>query len=110
VSPPDPSSTNGGFPLGATVVASSGQISCDVDDEAVILSLEDGVYYGLNEVASRVWELVQKPRTVREIRDSLIQEYDIEETRCTRDLLDLLTQLHRWKLVELRDGNGASPR
>lgn len=102
-------STNGAIPLETTVVASLKQISCELADEAVILNLEDGVYYGLNTVASRVWGLVQEPRTVREIRDSLLSEYDIEESTCTRDLLDLLDRLQQWRLIELR-GNGSSPR
>ena len=102
-------SLNGGIPLETEIVASSRQISCELSDETVILNLEDGVYYGLNSIASRVWELVQQPRTVREIRDSLLAEYEIEESTCTQDLLDLLGQLQRWKLIESGDGNGSSP-
>lgn len=101
--------TNVTFPLETIVVASFEQVSCELADEAVILNLEDGVYYGLNRVASRVWGLVQEPRTIREIRDSLRTEFQVEESTCTRDLLDLLDQLQRWRLIELRDGNGSSP-
>lgn len=102
-------STNGAIPLEALVMASSKQISCQLDNEAVVLNLEDGIYYSLNPVASRVWELVQESRTVRDIRDSLLSEYDIEESTCTKDLLDLLEQLHQWKLIEVHDGHGTSP-
>ena len=104
------SSTNGAIPLEVRDVASSKQISCKLDNEAVVLNLEDGIYYGLNSVASRVWAMIQEPRTVREIRDSLLSEYEIEESICTRDLFDLLGQLRQWKLIELNDGNGATPR
>lgn len=91
-------------------MAGSEQVSCDLGDEAVILSLKDGVYYGLNAVAARVWELLkQEPRTVGKIRDIILKEFDVEEERCTQDLLDLLEQLRVWKLVELRDGKGPYP-
>lgn len=100
---------NGSIPQKATIVASKRQISCSLDDESVILNIEQGVYYGLNAVASRVWELVQQPRTVREICDQLMSEYEIEESSCTRDVLELLEHLHRWKLIELGEENGASP-
>lgn len=100
---------NGSIPLKATIVASPQQISCSLADESVILNLEDGVYYGLNSVASRVWELVQEPRTLSEVRDRLLFEYEIEESSCTRDLVELVRQLHRWKLVDLREENGARP-
>jgi hypothetical protein len=101
-------STNGSINLEIRIVASSKQISCDLADEAVILNLEDGVYYGLNPVASRVWGLVQEPQTIRELRDSLLSEFEIDEPTCTRDLIDLLNQLQRWGLIELKTKNGSS--
>lgn len=102
-------SNNGKMPLETRVVVSSKQISCDLADEAVVLNLEDGIYYGLNPVASCVWGLVQKPRTIRELREALLSEFDIEESICTRDLIDLIGQLKRWGLVEVENGNGSSP-
>ena len=83
---------NGARPLDRMVRVSSRQISCQLAGESVILHLEEGVYYGLNEVASRVWELIQQPRTVRDVRDALVSEYEIEEALCTQDLLDLLAK------------------
>jgi hypothetical protein len=100
---------NGAIPVHATVVANKSLISCSLANEAVVLHLEDGIYYGLNPVASRIWELVQQPRTVKEIRNTLLSEYEIAEPACTRDLLELLAQLVRWKLVEVKDGNGSRP-
>ena len=94
-------STNGAIPLDARIVPSTKQISCELEDEAVVLNLENGVYYGLNTVAARVWELAQEAKTVREIRDFLLAEYEIEEATCTRDLIDLLGQLHRWQLIDV---------
>lgn len=95
--------------LDTTVVAGREQISCELADEAVVLSLRDGVYYGLNAVAARVWDLVQEPRTIREIGEILMDEYEIDRESCTRDLLDLVDRLREWKLVELRNGNGIDP-
>lgn len=95
---------NGLLPLHTQVVAIRDQISCDLEGEAVILHLQEGVYYGLNEVASKVWKLVQEPRSIMEIRDALLADYDVEADDCTRDLLELLKRFRDWKLVELRNG------
>ena len=95
---------NGSLTLLAEVVAVRGQISCDLEGEAVILHLDEGVYYGLNEVGAKVWTLLQTPRTVSTIRDALMQHYDVQPDDCTRDLLDLLNRLMDWKLIELRNG------
>jgi hypothetical protein len=85
------------------VVAAQDQVSCDLDGEAAILNLASGVYYGLDATGARVWNLVQTPRTVNEIRDALLKEYDVEAERCERDLLALLGDLAAAGLIEVRD-------
>lgn len=87
----------------ATVQAVAQQVSCNLGQEAVILELKNGVYYGLNEVGAAVWELVQKPRTVGEIVEALTREYEVEAGSCERDLQALLRDLARSGLVEIRD-------
>lgn len=85
------------------VVAARGQVSCDLGGEAAILSLESGVYYGLDPVGARVWGLVREPKTVAEVRDALVAEYDVEPDACERDLLALLRDLTGAGLIEVRN-------
>jgi len=88
--------------LDTTVVASSQQVSCDVADEAVLLSMHDGEYYGLNEVAATIWKLVQQPRTVLEIRDALLDEYtDIHADDCQSAVLEFLGEMISLQMVVL---------
>ena len=87
--------------LNTTVVASKEQASADLGDEAAILNLKDGVYYGLDPVGARIWKLIQTPRTVREVRDSLLEEYDVEVDRCEKDLIVLLQQLAQNDLIDI---------
>lgn len=82
------------------VVASDALVSCDLAGEAVILSLRTELYYALDPVGTRVWELVQEPRTVAEVRDALLAEYDVEPARCEADLLALLGDLATHGLVD----------
>jgi len=95
---------NGSIPPHVKIVAVRDQISCDLEGEAVILHLREGVYYGLNEVAAKVWELVQEPRTATEIRDILLESYDVDPEACLRDLLNLLQSFSAWNLIEWRNG------
>ena len=90
--------------LETTIVATGEQVSCDVGDETVVLSLKDGMYYGLNPVAASVWKSIQQERKVLEIRDMLIMEYEVEPGVCSEDLFQLLSQLMTWGLVETRNG------
>jgi len=84
------------------VIAARDQVSCDLGGEAAILQLASGIYYGLNPVGARVWALLQQPRTVREIRDALLAEYDVGPERCERDLVALLQTLAAERLIEVR--------
>ena len=86
--------------LDSTVVASADQLSCELDGEVLVLSLSTGAYHGLDEVAARVWNEIQEPRTVRTVRDVLVQTYDVTPDRCATDLLGLLDELRKRGLVE----------
>ena len=85
------------------VVASKDQISCDLEGEAAILNLKSGTYFGLDPVGAIVWSLIGQPRRVVEIRDSLLDQYDVEAERCSRDLLQLLSSLHEHGLIQVLD-------
>ncbi len=91
-------------PLSAAsiVAATHEHVSCSLGDEAAILNLKNTVYYGLNPVGTRVWDLVQQARSVGEIRDALVDEYDVEAEQCERDVLDLLQQMREQGLIEVR--------
>jgi len=84
------------------VVASSEQVSCPLGEESAILNLKNTVYYGLNSVGARVWELLQQPKSVGEIRDTLLEEFEVEAERCERDLLDLLEKMRSEGLIEVQ--------
>jgi hypothetical protein len=47
--------------------------------------------------------LIQKPRTVGEIREVLVSEYEVEPARCESDLIALLQRLADEELIEVRD-------
>ena len=88
----------------ASIVTRTGdQVSADLGDESVILGLESGVYFGLEGVGSRIWDLLQNPIGVAEIRDAILEDYDVESERCERDLLSVLEELAANGLIEIRD-------
>jgi hypothetical protein len=87
------------------VSASSHQVSSDLVGETVVLNLNSGVYYGLNEVGSRIWMLIQQPTTIDHIRDAILQEFDVDEATCVRDILTLLEELKTEGLVEFTHEN-----
>ena len=85
------------------VVATDRQVACQVGGEAVILHLDEGVYYGLNEVGARVWQLVQEELTVAEIVDAIVAEYGVDRAQCLGDIQELVAGLAEHKLVIVSD-------
>lgn len=85
------------------VVVAKDQLSCDLSGEAAILNLKNGVYYGLDPVGARIWNLIQEPKTVNEIRDAILEEYDVDPDLCESDLFKLLQKLAEEGLIEVKD-------
>ena len=83
------------------VVVSKEQVACDLEGETAILNLKNSVYYGLDPIGARVWQLIQEPTTLAQIRDVLKGEYDVEAARLEADIRDLLQQLADQGLVEI---------
>jgi len=85
------------------VVAVKSQVSCQVGAETVVLHFDKGLYFGLNEVGTLIWNQVQQPRKAQGIRDAILREYEVSNEQCERELLTLLGELSENGLVQIRD-------
>lgn len=90
-------------PLSATttVVATEDVLSTTIDDETVILHESSGKYYGLNDVGTFIWNLLEEPRTIEAICEAVTAEYDVEYERCERDVNEMVSELAEKGLVRL---------
>jgi ornithine carbamoyltransferase len=84
------------------VVASSEQVSAELEGETVILDLAGGVYYGLDPIGTEVWSMLETERSLAELRDRLLERYQVDASTVERDLVELLSDLAARGLVELR--------
>jgi hypothetical protein len=90
----------------SVVVVTKDQVSADLSGEAAILNLKSGIYYGLNNVGARIWNLLQEPKTINQIRDAILDEYAVERDQCGADLVALLEELLSKGLIEVKDEKG----
>lgn len=92
---------------GSLLVASQNQVSADLSSDqsgnVVILGLKDGMYFELNEVGARIWHLVQQPRSIQSVLDTLLEEYEVSAEQCETDLLSLAEAMLKRGLVDLVD-------
>lgn len=85
------------------VVVAKDQVSCDLGGEAAILNLKSGIYYGLDDVGATIWSLIAEPRPVSEVRNALLDLYEVEPRQCESDLIALLQDLAAKGLVQVSD-------
>jgi Coenzyme PQQ synthesis protein D (PqqD) len=83
----------------STVVACDDQISANLGGDTVVMHPGTEMYFSLDAVGARIWELLQSVTTVAAIRDAIVAEYDVEIDRCERDLLALLADLQSHGLL-----------
>jgi hypothetical protein len=89
--------------LETIVVASKQNVSCALGEEAAILDMRSGKYYGLDPVGAHVWTLLARPHSVRDLRAAILEEYEVAPEKCEIDLLTLLERLRIEGLIEIRN-------
>jgi hypothetical protein len=62
-------------------------------EEAVMLSISAGRYYGLNAVGARIWELIATPMTVSEICARLCEEFEVDAQNCELAVLEFVNEV-----------------
>ena len=70
-----------------------------VADEAVLLNLNDNRYYGLDDIGTRIWQLLMEHGAVEVVVEQMLQEYEVDEATLRRDLAALLTEMERRGLL-----------
>ena len=73
----------------------------NLEGESVLVSLVSSKYFGLDEVGTRVWELIGEHRRLKDVLDVLLAEYEVEEERMQGDLLELVQKLLSNRLVSV---------
>ena len=86
------------------LVKSEDALFRELDAEAVLLNLRTGVYYGLDAVGTRAWQLLVEHGDLAHVRDVMLDEYDVDRGALEQDLLDLGRQLHDAGLCSIVPG------
>jgi len=79
--------------IDSTVSPSDDAVFRELEGESVLLNLETGMYYGLDAVGTRAWQLAAVDGSLRAVRDALVEEYDAAPDVIERDLLSLADAL-----------------
>jgi hypothetical protein len=83
------------------LVAPADIVSRDVQGETVLLNLQSGTYFGLNESGTFVWQRIKKGVDFKALLDSFESEYDVTAERAEKDLRALVGDLRQRELIQL---------
>ena len=73
----------------------------DLDGEKVMMNLDKGEYFMMNEVGSRIWEIINEPMNVKGIVDALRSEYEVDEETCKDTVIEFLGRLNNADLISI---------
>jgi hypothetical protein len=76
-------------------------VSCTLDGETVLMSIEAGDYYYLNDIGSNLWAWLATPRCIADLCASCLDIYEIEPEQCRRQVLEFLNTLYGYKLIQI---------
>jgi Coenzyme PQQ synthesis protein D (PqqD) len=62
-------------------------------EEVVMMSVPAGRYYGLNAVASRIWELLETPKTIAQVCAQISEEFEVDARTCEAEVLKFVQDL-----------------
>ena len=73
----------------------------EIAGEAVILNLQTGKYFGLDEVGTRMWQLLAQHNEIAPALNDLVAEYETTKDELQRDLLALVDNLASQQLIQI---------
>ena len=87
-----------------TVVAKSPEpIAVEVDRSIVMMSLSQGMYYGLEGPGPRIWALLEQPRSAAQLTTLLCEEFEVDRETCLQDVCQFLDALEDAQLIQVQD-------
>jgi len=78
-------------------------ISSEIDGETVMMDSSFTSYFGLKEVGTLIWQLLEEQHSVHEICERLTDEYDVSFDQCLQNTLPFLEELHKQQMIEIQN-------
>jgi len=73
----------------------------DMDGETVMMSIEQGSYFGIDAIGSHIWNVLEEEISVEALCARLCEKYDVEESQCQQDVIRLLEKMQEHNIIEI---------
>lgn len=78
-------------------------VAANIDGDVVMMSVDQGQYYGITGVGSRAWELLEEPISIDDIIEIICHEYETDPASCREDMSNFVQELMKNDLVEIAE-------
>ncbi len=70
-----------------------------MDDEVVMMSVDQGLFFGIDKIGTHIWNLLETPENVRNLIKKLMSFYIVEQIVCENDTLLFLNDMLQKKVI-----------
>ena len=86
----------------ATVISRSPSVlTAEVDGEVVMMSIEQGRYFGLDNIGSDIWKRIDPPCSFGDLVDGLAADYNADRAIIASDVRQLLDEMLKQNVITL---------
>ncbi|MBI5779763.1 MAG: PqqD family protein [Planctomycetes bacterium] len=72
-----------------------------IEDDTIIVDPKNRLMHQLNDVGSRVWELLSQRQAIRDIITTITDEYNVDPSAASEDVIQLLDKMSELKLIKV---------
>ncbi|WP_372072232.1 PqqD family peptide modification chaperone [Tistrella mobilis] len=84
-----------------TVTRNDDLMIAEIDGEVVLMHVDKGNYYGLDQIGSDIWERMAGPVSVVDLHAALVADYEGDAEEIRADLMELLERMAEHDLVRV---------
>jgi hypothetical protein len=78
-------------------------IAAEADQDLVMVSVANGSYYAVSDVARAIWEAIEHPKKVSDLIDNLASGYNVDQSKCEQEALSFLADLQKEGLLQVKN-------
>jgi len=90
--------------LDCTIQRDPDVIAAKVGEDIMMVSIANGFYYGVSDVAREIWEAIERPKKISDLIDDLAGSYNVDRSLCEEQTLSFLDSLLTERLLQVKDG------
>src|SRR5207302_9935103 len=79
-------------------------IAAKAGTDIVMVSVANGLYYGVSDIAREIWEAIERPKKISDLIDDLTRTYNVDRSTCEEETLSFLEHLLSEQLLQVKNG------